>query len=168
MKFYPNHKIILTVRDSAELWYQSVINSIYYYSRYYVGNLYYYLFDRFMYNHQKLCINTEWELVFDDKFEDKEYAKNKYNEWNQSVIDYVDKDNLLVFNVKHDSWDKLCHFLEIENVPKEPFPHSNQREVWGKMSNEIRLKAYGFNAVLVGLAVIGTAVGIRWYQNKSK
>ena len=167
MKFYPNHKIILTVRDSNK-WYESAMNTIYFASRYYCGHLYFYLFNDYSFKHKKLAINTVWDLMFDDKFENEQYAKNKFNEWNKNVIDYVDKDKLLIFNVKYDSWDKLCKFLDIpqDKIPNEPFPHSNERKILKDMARDQKWKAYGFDALCIGTLVISSIFVYRFYNTK--
>lgn len=100
MKYYPNHKIILTIRDSYKSWYQSAMDTIYYSSRYYCGHLYYYLTNKDWFKHKTLTINTVWDLIYDDKFEDYKHTEKKFNEWNESIIDYVDKNKLLIFNVR--------------------------------------------------------------------
>ena len=170
MKYYPNHKVILTVRDSYKSWYQSAMDTIYYSSRYYCGYLYYWLFNQYVYNHKALAINTVWDLLYDDRFEDIDHTEKKFNEWNQCVIDYVDKEKLLIFNVKHDGWDKLCKSLEIEEdkIPKDAFPHSNERQILQTMSRDSRRKVYGFNALLIGVTVISSVFVYKLYINKSK
>merc|ERR1712113_322832 len=88
MRKYPNAKIILSVRDSAEKWYESTMDTIY--------PMGFITFNRWLmrfthyYTHHVLVKYAIWGLVFDcdqeNKFEkDKEYGCKKYNEWVDSV-----------------------------------------------------------------------------------
>lgn len=54
-----------------------------------------------------------------------------YERHNQRVIDAVDPDKLLVFDVR-DGWEPLCAFLE-RPVPDEPFPNLNDRAFFHAM-----------------------------------
>ena len=60
---------------------------------------------------------------FKNGFENKESALKFFNDWNQSVIDYVPANRLLVYDVKQ-GWGPLCAFLNV-SVPANSFPHSN-------------------------------------------
>ena len=46
-----------------------------------------------------------------------------FNKHNQSVVDEVPADRLLVFEAKQ-GWGPLCHFLEVP-IPEEDFPYVN-------------------------------------------
>jgi hypothetical protein len=50
--------------------------------------------------------------------------------WNQTVIDTVPSERLLVWDPK-DGWEPLCEFLE-EPVPDQPLPHVNDTENFQK------------------------------------
>jgi hypothetical protein len=50
--------------------------------------------------------------------------------WNQSVIDTVPAERLLVWDPK-EGWDPLCEFLEMP-VPEQPLPHVNDTENFQK------------------------------------
>ena len=65
----------------------------------------------------------------------EEDIKKEFLKWNQSVIDYVPKDRLLVYEIK-DGWDPLCQFL---NLPKPdiPFFHKNKTKNMGHISRFI-------------------------------
>jgi hypothetical protein len=49
-----------------------------------------------------------------------------FNNWNQSVIDQVPPERLLVHRAP-DGWEPLCEFLGVP-VPPEPYPRVNSRE----------------------------------------
>jgi hypothetical protein len=50
--------------------------------------------------------------------------------WNQTVIDTVPSERLLVWNPK-EGWEPLCEFLEVP-VPETPLPHVNDTENFQK------------------------------------
>ena len=57
-----------------------------------------------------------------------EERKNSFNDWNQSVIDYVPSERLLVYQVK-DGWGPLCKFLD-KPEPSLPFFFKIKQKIW--------------------------------------
>ena len=66
------------------------------------------------------------EQTFGGRFEDRAHAISVFERHNQSVIDAIPADRLLVFEAK-EGWAPLCRFLD-RPVPAEPFPHVNTRD----------------------------------------
>jgi len=58
--------------------------------------------------------------------------------WNQSVIDMVPPEKLLVMDLK-EGWGPLCEFLDLP-VPDEPLPRANDGEAAEKRAREIFTK----------------------------
>eukprot|EP01084_Bolivina_argentea_P169467 293777_1 len=171
-QFYPNAKIILTVRD-ANKWYDSCQTTIFK-----IGQLMHrkWLLKWMSWGTPYFIRNT-WNLMmlmgqknvntFEgmNKFEnDKQYAINAFNEWNNSVQKYCTKHNkqLLVYQLK-EGWIPLCKFLEVD-IPNKEFPHSNSREEYAKIIKTMNMLCSAVNVVIaVGVTC---CVGGYWYYNK--
>lgn len=67
-----------------------------------------------------------WEVEFEDRFADRDYAIARFEQHNRSVVEALPPERLLVFAVK-DGWGPLCDFLGVE-PPDVPFPRSNDRK----------------------------------------
>ena len=99
--------------------------------------------------------------AFEGAKSDKE-RMDKFDAWNQSVIDYVPKDRLLVYQVK-EGWAPLCNFLN-KPIPDIQFPYKNKTKNIGHMSRFINLMF-----VLIILAVIAVVIssvfwGVTYFQ----
>jgi len=135
MKEYPDAKVILTVRD-ADSWMKSW-NAL---NREVLDSITFKFFSKIpgtsFYIQKK--IHNEAILGPRGMFKGHKSEKNIKNEfikWNQSVIDYVPKDRLLVYEIK-DGWEPLCNFLNIP-VPDISFFHKNKTKNMGHMSRFI-------------------------------
>eukprot|EP01084_Bolivina_argentea_P190766 327729_1 len=127
-------KIILSIRDNNDQWYNSFISSIGNFSKSLKKTL---LFNS-LYLEPKfndalfggiLCEHQKMRNDFNEPTA-KEYWLKFYDEWNKSVennIDIIGENNLLIFNPK-DGWKPLCTFLN-KPIPDIPFPQSNQRGI---------------------------------------
>ena len=111
MDFYPDAKVILTVRDD-DSWIKSwnVLNNKV------LKSFAFRFFAKLPYTSFKLQkdIHNKMILGKDGAFKGAktdEERKNSFNDWNQSVIDYVPSERLLVYQVK-DGWGPLCKFLD--------------------------------------------------------
>ena len=128
MQKYLDAKVILTVR-SPESWYKSFGDTIIKKSKPSAGEMmsavFRLPFDKKL--RQRLGVvqfaGTYLKDFFPQGFQNKEGALRFFNDWNQSVIDYVPKEKLLVYDVKQ-GWEPLCTFLNVP-VPDKAFPHSN-------------------------------------------
>jgi hypothetical protein len=131
MKKYPDAKIIHTIRD-AESWYQNASQTIIWASKPSLGRI------------LKLMVKLPFSpmlrkqmpiLKFNGKLIDLEFGKDyknkeeiirRYKLHNETVMNTIPKEKMLVFNPKH-GWEPLCNFLGVP-VPAEPFPESNKRD----------------------------------------
>lgn len=134
MKQYPDARVILTIRN-ADNWYSSAQKTIFKG----MPKPIYYVFKmmgKFIKKARLMVQVYEYaqEIVkkdfFNDRFDDKEYCKNIFNEWNEEVKRTVPGDKLLVFEVK-DGWEPLCRFLG-KSVPEITFPKSNDSDNFDK------------------------------------
>ena len=135
MKEYPDAKVILTIRD-ADSWMKSW-NAL---NREILNSIAFKFFSRIpgtsFYIQKK--IHNEAILGQNGMFKghkNEENIKNEFIKWNESVIKYVPKDRLLVYEIK-DGWEPLCNFLELP-VPDKPFFHKNKTKNMGHMSRFI-------------------------------
>ena len=153
VKYYePNYKVVLTVRDDENKWYKSVMNTISKFEQLQYDNW----FIRWLLSPQyKMQGLASGDIIFGAKwtenvYDNEENAKNVYNAWIECIKKNVPKDKLLVFNVK-EGWNPLCKFLEIDDIPKEPFPRSNESKELAKVIRT--MKVIGF-FVKYGLIII--------------
>jgi hypothetical protein len=112
---YPDAKVVLTVRD-AESWFDSVTDTIF--SPKMQGSL------------AGSPIGAMMQGVvfaaFGDRVNDRAFLTDWFDRRNQSVIDALPRDRLLVFSPK-EGWRPLCAFLGVP-VPDTPFPRVNSRD----------------------------------------
>jgi hypothetical protein len=123
MEAFPEAKVILTIRD-AERWYQSTYDTLYQFALKMGENppkdnstparIY------------RITSTMIWNGLFGGRFADKEHAIEVFQNHNQEVLQNVDPDNLLVYDVKQ-GWEPLCAFLGAD-VPPEDFPRGNDTE----------------------------------------
>jgi len=112
---YPDAKVILTVRD-ANSWFDSVSETI---------------FSDQMHDSLKGSpLEAMMKGVIFDNFGDRVRDRSFMTDWferhNQSVIDTIPADRLLVFSPK-EGWEPLCDFLGVA-APDVPFPRINSRD----------------------------------------
>lgn len=121
IKLYPEAKVVLTIRDVND-WYKSAKNTIYPESKSLKAKISCIISPRF----KRICelhnIVT-WEGIFNNNFSDEEYSKNVFINHIEEVKNFVQKDKLLIFNVK-EGWEPLCNFLDVP-VPDLQFPYTN-------------------------------------------
>ena len=113
--FYPDAKVILTVRD-ANSWFDSVSETIF--SPKMQGSL------------AGSPVGAMMQGVifeaFGDRVTDRAFMTDWFKRRNQTVIDSLPYDRLLVFSPK-EGWAPLCAFLGVP-VPDAPFPRVNSRD----------------------------------------
>lgn len=113
---FPDSRFILTVRDSAEQWYDSMIR---FQSKVHAGNDHLptadelraseRVFPGFAYHTKKIVYNTP-----DDDLYNRAALIDSYTLHNRTVQDYfrTTPEKLLVLNVADsDAYERLCHFL---------------------------------------------------------
>jgi hypothetical protein len=117
---YPNAPVLLSVRDSAQTWYESMSVTVIPAARlpltpgWSAGRHLVDLFERF-------TGATEWD--------DPATLMAAYERHNAAVRATVAPDRLLEWNAK-EGWEPLCHALG-KPVPDQPFPWVNKKEDWG-------------------------------------
>ncbi len=83
-----------------------------------------------------------WVRVFDGRLEDKDHVIACYEAHNQTVIDEVPPEQLLIYEPGQ-GWAPLCDFFALE-TPDEPYPHVNSTEEfterWQKIAAEAEAK----------------------------
>lgn len=145
-KFYPNAKVILTVRD-PEKWYDSVYSTIFSFDpglRLKLKMLLKMPLSATARNlFQVILLNDKaiWKKYFDDNFKDKAYAIKKFQQHIQEVKKVIPAERLLVYEVK-DGWKPLCDFLD-KKMPTEPFPNANQQKDFHKWATGIVKEVLG-------------------------
>jgi hypothetical protein len=93
--------------------------------------------------------------MFDGKFEDRRYAIEVFNRWNEEVNRRVPAQKLLVYEVK-EGWEPLCDFLGVTVPEAKPFPHLNDAETFRKMIR--RRTALAFATLVGGASLITLAL----------
>jgi hypothetical protein len=131
MAKYPQAKIIHTTRD-PESWYESVSNTIFWATQPTPLRM------------LKMMVRLPFSLtlrkqlrvlkfngmmirkVFGNNLNDKAKVIEVFNQWNADVLNFVPKENLLIYDVKS-GWEPLCKFLNVP-VPSTLFPKVNTTE----------------------------------------
>lgn len=126
MKEYSDAKVILTTRD-PDKWFESVSATVM--SPDHRGRL---EGDPRMAEFFRL---TVFEGDLPERLGDRAKMVEYFNAWNQSVIDEVPADKLLVY-AAGDGWEPLCAFLGVP-VPPEPYPRVNSREEMTERTGEL-------------------------------
>ena len=151
MEAYPDAKVILTVRD-AESWIKSwnVLNNqiLKSFTFRFLAQIPFTSFKLQKDIHNKMILGHSG--AFEGAKTDEERMK-KFEKWNQSVIDFVPKERLLVYQVK-EGWGPICNFLN-KPTPDIPFPYKNKTKNMGHMSRFINamfvLFIFAFIAVII-------------------
>ena len=136
MDVYPDAKVLLSVR-SAEGWVKSMDSTI---TQIFMGDTLMHHLARAQYHidpNYKAWIDLLNEMNFGDERGvwagtngEAGPMAEAMERWNQSVIDTVPADRLLVWDPK-EGWEPLCEFLELP-VPEQPLPHVNDTENFQK------------------------------------
>ncbi|MEJ2044721.1 MAG: sulfotransferase [Reinekea sp.] len=113
MEYYSEAKVILTVRD-ADSWFDSVSETIFASRR-----------DSGIFGDSGKEFSDFIRNPFGDKIRDRAFMIDYFNTWNQSVIDTVPNDRLLVLS-PGEGWEPLCQFLG-KPVPDSPYPKVHAR-----------------------------------------
>ena len=161
MEYYPDAKVILTVRD-AESWVKSwnVLNNqiLKSFTFRFLAKI-----PRTSFKLQK-DIHNKMILGIDGAFQgvksDKERMK-KFEEWNQSVIDYVPKERLLVYEVK-DGWAPLCKFLDAP-IPDMSFFYKNKTKNMGHMSRFINTMFILLIVFIIAAIISSVFFGVQYF-----
>ena len=135
IEVYPDAKVLLSVRD-ADSWVRSMQNTI---NQVFFGDTLIHHLVRVRYEIDPpfaAWIDLLGEMNFGEErgafgtTDDPASMAEAMERWNQSVIDGVPAERLLVWNPK-EGWEPLCEFLEVP-VPDTPLPHVNDTENFQK------------------------------------
>jgi hypothetical protein len=126
--YYPQAKVILSVRDSSEAWFESTQRTI----------LSPQLIAMLPPEMKEMLWHTIWRL-FDGKINDRDRCIEVYERHNAEVIAGIPADRLLVYK-PGDGWEPLCDFLGCA-VPTEAYPRLNDSAAFLEgLGNMDRLK----------------------------
>lgn len=146
--FYPDAKVILTVR-STESWWKSASSTIIpigkappAWARALIPPIR---------QNVEMTNGTIWHRVFDGRQFEEDHAKRIFEEHNAAVKAELPASRLLVYEVK-EGWGPLCGFLG-KPVPDVPFPHANDTAEFRKMIRNIKSGFAIFHTALA-LAVL--------------
>jgi hypothetical protein len=148
MAAYPDAKIILTVRDDAERWYDSMFDGLFFSNSITNGWRRYVIPPYTRYTDMVKAVL--WNGFFEGRFAEKDYAMTAYEKHNAEVIAYVPADRLLVFNVK-EGWGPLCKFLDAPVPAGVPFPHTNDRRMVKAMQVILNFLMFAIPFGLLGI-----------------
>lgn len=115
--YYPQAKVLLSVRDPLQ-WFESMSETTLRV-----------ISKRMQASDAQQPKNLGTELVvktvFGGKINDPEHGIRVFNQHTQDVINAIDSERLLIFDVRQ-GWEPLCQFLD-KPVPDVPFPRVNSR-----------------------------------------
>lgn len=146
MLAFPDAMVILTTRD-ADSWYESTIETIYY-----DGAAIPLWLQKILppFNGlNRMIESTTWKRIFDDRFEERDYAIEVYEAHVEKVKATVPPEKLLLYSVK-EGWQPLCDFLNVP-VPDEAFPRVNQRQMTKTMFRVARIVPVALVVLLFAL-----------------
>lgn len=115
--YFPDARILLSRRD-PESWYTSIMNTIYPGTVAALNSD-----DEKNRAFGEWAMNLIWRPIFDDRMDDQQHVMDVFEKHNQSVINEVPRERLLVFEAKQ-GWAPLCEFLGVP-VPETDYPRVN-------------------------------------------
>lgn len=163
LEAYPKAKVILSVRDSVDDWYESVMKTIWPVVQ-----------ETYLARWRRWILPKPWFRDFLDKRYGHTFygdmpnkGKNGYVKHNEMIRRLVPKERLLEYNVK-EGWEPLCNFLGKE-IPGGDFPRLNDGPAFNALMEKSRQKQYQKMRVRLSKAVrcIGVIV-VAWYLRKRK
>jgi hypothetical protein len=116
---YPDAPVVLSMRNSAQEWYESLSATILPVARMALA-------DDWTDGRDLLTLFEQFTGTSD--WDNPEVLKASYEKHNQAVLNSISKDRLLVWKAS-DGWEALCKALKVP-VPDMPFPWANKREDW--------------------------------------
>lgn len=122
-EFYPQAKVVLTLRD-ADSWFESVSETIFSPR----------MNDSTAGSPVEAMLKGTIFSAFNGDITDRAYMTDWFNRRNQTVIDGLPPERLLVYSPK-EGWEPLCAFLGVP-VPDIPFPRVNSRDELGSAADE--------------------------------
>jgi hypothetical protein len=153
--FYPDAKVVLTVRD-PDRWWESTVSTIYGFRSAFAP-----WFQRAVPmagQFVEMVDRLVWDGLFHGRVTDRAHAVEVFNRHVEHVRSTCSNERLLVFDVA-DGWEPLCAFLDV-SVPDRPFPHLNDAKVTRRVVAPVR---FGTRAlpVVAASALVGAALSRR-------
>lgn len=163
LKQYPNAKVIVSVRDSPDVWYESAAETIYTTTMDSNGRFTFRLLGFFIPKFRKFSRMVDavvWNNpnVFNGQFAEK--GKQIYIDWINEVKRTIPKKQLLIFNVKQ-GWEPLCKFLN-KPVPDKPFPRVNDRKEFQDRINKMAYGVAGGLVLVAGALAAGLIIALKF------
>lgn len=118
-QIYPNALIILSVRDSAQQWYESMNATVLHVARKALAP---------DWSEGRDLLDLLERFTGQAQWDDAETLMKSYERHNAQVRTGVAAHRLLEWNAK-EGWEPLCRALG-KPVPDEPFPWTNKKEEW--------------------------------------
>lgn len=131
--YYPDAKVILSVR-SADSWYRSYEKTI----------LEVFRMRKDADQTRTMGYHLIANQTFGGRFDDPDHVKSVFEAHNQSVIDGVPPERLLVYNLGA-GWGPLCSFLGVP-VPEAPYPSGNAADEFHERNAKARAARQGPDA----------------------
>nr|XP_002125112.2 uncharacterized protein LOC100185828 [Ciona intestinalis] len=142
LKAFPDSKIILTIRDNEDVWWNSALkqakqldNPVYSFTRMFSPTA------RRIFSYGETVamlgfgVKNDGSIFFGRRNLNELISKMAYRRHNAYVLQNAPKDKLLIFNVK-EGWEPLCKFLGLK-IPQGIFPWKNANSgVVDKMKQE--------------------------------
>lgn len=117
---YPNAIVILSTRDSADTWIQSLSATVLPVARMGLAE---------DWNSGRALQNLLEHFTGTTNWDDPDLLRTCYEQHNKTVRETIDPHRLLDWRAS-DGWTPLCTALRLP-VPDMPFPWTNKRENWG-------------------------------------
>ena len=155
-KLYPKAKIILSVRDTDDVWFESYHNTV---GQVGVRRLDYYCvylirFLRLPYTVAGKC-SRNWSIKYGG------IGPWIHKKHNAQVIKETRPDQLLVFNAKQ-GWASLCKFLNVDIPERIPFPNVNDtKHIKRGIRMGLIMGACSW-ALLIGIVLLGLYLVRKW------
>jgi hypothetical protein len=73
---------------------------------------------------RRMIDRLAWDGMFQGRFDDKAFAIEVFNRYNEQVRRVVPPERLLVYEVR-EGWEPICAFLGVPVPDGKPFPHVN-------------------------------------------
>ena len=124
MEAFPQAKVILSLRD-PDSWYSSIMNTIWK-----ISEMIRQADAPGTQERTNMVFELIWDGLFQRRMEDKAHVIDVFEKHNQTVIDTVPRDKLLVYR-PGDGWGPLCAFLD-RPIPATPYPKLNSTEDFQK------------------------------------
>ncbi|XP_078484558.1 uncharacterized protein LOC101242581 [Ciona intestinalis] len=127
---HPDAKIILTVRDNEDQWFESRKRHVIRQSTNITWKLIHLFspngrkFHRYRRNLYRKLYGGNLTYLLSNTVLNEIVTRRYYRQQITYVPQKVPKNQLLIYNVK-EGWEPLCKFLGVE-TPDEPFPHKNK------------------------------------------